>query len=671
MTRFRRSGLLEDERSSEDGVYAILYAVLVVVLLGMGAIVVDFAQVRQDRRLDRSATDAAVVGGVRALSPGNPTGASPYQACLSAWRYLSTTLAISTPGSACGNFASYDSGASVSSYCSATSAPWPAEIVDDRPVSGGRTVRIAWPIPYHSPGGPVSEFLTPEVAPGSVSQNFNDSVDGSVNGCDRLGVAVFEDEKFGLGSGIGARGTKTQVHSVARYKESPGSGQTIAALNILDLHACRALYASGQGAIRVFPDTTGGGGVIAVESDGTTDCSGGTKYVIDSSLNASALICALGPGENASNCATTLGGSIQSHALETPQFGKAYSPGKIHPVPIPEGGIYGWTPVTDDYGCATLTSSPPRPVRSCPNPRVPTPNYIKQLDSAYATGTPTTEYSPDPSYSGTSYGPFVRLANGTPIPGGVGNFSCSPSANMYVPPGNWFVDCSISAGANGVSIVFGGGHLVVNGGINISRQGACFAFNTPIAVPLPCPTVVNVGTATATTSTVPLRDGLIFVRGSAGITTGSNNTSILMPQTFVYQRPGGAFNVGGGEGIILWTAPGAGAPIAGTLRLDLQCIVAGVVQKACKDSRFSKLLYWNESTSGGSSIKGQAGFNLVGVFFDPRQDFEIAGLGRGEVDASAQFWINSLNNSGQGALNMRPDPALSVPRPFYSFHLIR
>ena len=83
----------------ESGVYAILYALLVVVVLGVAAIVVDLALMREGRASTRSAADSAAVAAASALNPIDPSKADPNKACLTAWKYLRAAISDLGDGS--------------------------------------------------------------------------------------------------------------------------------------------------------------------------------------------------------------------------------------------------------------------------------------------------------------------------------------------------------------------------------------------------------------------------------------------------------------------------------------------------------------------------------------------------------------------------------------------
>lgn len=648
----------------DDGVYAILYAVLVVVLLGMGAIVVDLAMVRQDRRLDRSAADSAALAGVSHLNTLGP-GASPYQGCLSAWAYIADSLGVAVPTGACGAFASYTTTAAVNAYCP-TPTSSPAEIVDDRNIPGDRTVRIAWPIPYHpGAGGVVSQFLTPEIAPGSVSQTFDTTVDGTEAGCDRMGVAIFEDETFGLGSGVGINGTTTQVHSVARFSIVDGPVEGVSALNVLNPTDCSSLITTGNGQVLVGAVVDGttvvGPGSIAVEAAGTNSTCNGGKKVIDPTTGAGSLVCASSVRLVGATSCDGLG-VIQSHALDpggnpaNAYSSAAVNSGVLKPTPTPEGFTHSWNPVTKLYGCNTTYLAP------CDLPPAPQPNYVALLEAAYKTsGTPTL-------YTG-SQAPYTSPYT---LPFGDASVLCGNTSTIkYLPPGNWYADCDITV-RNGGMVIIQGGNLVLGGDINVN-SGGCFVMNVPVET---CSGLTTNGAtdSTVTSSIPPLSDSVVYLRNGSIDTAGT----LVMPQTFVYSRSNAnnPVSVQSTE-LTLWTAPGAGAKNGnGRTMLEEACFdpTAAQVVKACMNSRFARMAYWSDypigKTPAPNNFAGQGSLNVVGVFFTPRGYFNFTG-GGAYAAAAAQFWADKLNVNGGAVLGLIPDAKFAIESPQGRTGLIR
>lgn len=685
MTRFLRHRLSCTAHSAQEGVYAILYAVLVVVLLGMSAIVVDFASVRSDRRSMRSATDSAVVGGAALLNTRLGAGATPFAACSRAWDYLELALKVKRLANTCSNFKIPPTPAGtpidIATYCAAAI---PAEIDDDTTI-GNRTIRVAWPIP--ATGG--SGFLNPDIAPGNVSQSFATDIDGPAtgdNGCDRLGTAIFEDAKFGLGGGIGASGTTTQVHSVARVDATGGPSEDVAALNVLNPVDCHTLVKTGNGKIIVGPTLLNGvvtgPGIIAAESfagdvdlngDGVikasdgekSDCGGGDAVMEVKGGNGS--ICA--SGSSITSCDGD--GVIESHALDGPNHARAYDAGSgtISPLPpVAEGGTHGYDPVTKFYGC-NMTRLPCTP---------PSINYIAELEAAYGGPATPTLYNSSQSPYVDPYGPTFTNT----YPGAVmGTFTartdiCNVAGLLVIPAGNWFADCPGDISVGGTLIVKGG-NLVARHGISIGN-GGCFVMNTNVTA---CPTTVVDGVtviatsgtgANITTFVPPAADAKVFLR------TGSitNNGTMAMPQTFVYAMGanGGALS-GNATVAPLWTAPGAGAVDgSGRTTLENDCLDAGVVNAACMNSRFARTAYWSDYAAPKSpnpnTFNGQGNLAYVGVFFTPLAYDNFTGGTAGQA-AAAQFWADKLNVNGSGTISLSPDARFAFTIPTARVRLIR
>jgi hypothetical protein len=643
------------ESDPDAGAYAILYAVLVVVLLGMGAVVIDFAQVRQDRRLDRSATDAASLGGVAFLDSTVQGGAQPHDACLRAWGYLSARLGVAVPAGACSNFNRFVVGnspyESPANHCAAT----PVVEIDDERTIGNRTFRVAWPIP--STGG--TGFLNPDIAPGQVTQPQNTAAspaptntDGYSNGCDKLGVAIFENQPFGLATAFGATGTTTQVHSVALIVPGAGGPDDAAALNVLNVNQCPTIRTTGTGNILVGPTLNNDGsiagpGIIAVEStgtkpNGTRGCSSSNDKTIDAGTSGTS-ICALA---NTSPTCVAPYGKILAHALDIdPANGHGYS-GNVFPTPMPEGLVHGYVPITHRYGCATLS-----------NCLAPTPNYIARLVAAYGgSGNPgSTVYDGSQAPYTTPAGSFTAPAE--LCPGG------KISGLHIIPSGYNYAGCDLKIGSTGVVIVQGG-TLVVNGDIEIDG-GGCFVMNSAAST---CPTAPAPGSAGAeiTTPVAPTSDAVIFVRGTGCPNPACINVagSIVWPQTFVYMGGTSPF-VYSGTTFSLWTAPGAGLrtpPVTGRTTLEQACYdsAQGKVVGKCLDSRFARLNFWTEHTSSSlnHTFTGQANLSIVGIFFAPNDLFNLSG-GQNLSAVAAQFWADRIDISGSGTLPLSPYLAFS------------
>jgi hypothetical protein len=656
---------------SDEGAYAVLYAILVVVILSFAAMVIDLAQVREDRRGDRVLADNAALAGADHLSLLD--GIKPYTACTTVLKYLGSQWGVATvPLGSCSVYQPYEP---LTAACN-TVIPAPVPFT---PVTlGSHTISLAWPVPDSSP------FMTsPDVKPGSVAQSTDSVVDGT-NPCLRLAVQISMSQGFSFATVFGATGTVLSDASVAINRLKAGNPNDIAALNVLNPHTCDAVTTSGQGEILVdktVDPATGqsGPGIIAVESDGhptsaSSNCPNNSPYVIDPNTNTASWICASGPGSGAviHSATTSLGtpvscngnGSIESHALDVSNGANSFNPARVTanlaPTPVPEGGTAGVKPVTDLYGCATV---------ACPSS---TP--IQQLVTAYGgAGQPTTAYAGvDNAFKFTA---FQTLNDGdllsTKVPAGVGTFQCN-SGSFYVPPGNWYVNCPDklrSPGFQANKAVFGGGTIVFAGSVQASNGD--IAFNVPLGSANTSLIGVTGTGASVTTTPGPLlgADAVVYIRGTAsvggnatvGALNGSGSYALWAPQTFIFLGGGspGFISFGAQSTSLVWTDP--------------QTLDCASSDTTCQEAGFKKLVLWSEcSCSGGTAqqLGGQGQTYLLGVFFTPYSEFDFTGQAT-YASGAAQVWADTLSMKGQGAVILQPDPDNAVKRPTSSSGLIR
>lgn len=647
-------------------------------LLGLGAIVVDFASVRQDRRLDRSASDSAALGGAFYLLPDATV--DPLKACKTAWGYLNATLQLGlSSGSIASNCSSF-SGLDVPTLCNAT----PSSEIDQDVIIGTRTIRIAWPIP--NTGG--SGFLNADIAPGNIAQPFDTSskaVDGSGEGCDRLGVAIFHHQDFALGSLLGSSGTDTQVHSVALASVTSNGTDVFAALNILNPIDCNTLRTTGAGKVLVSATTLNDGtlapGTIAVESTakrtnpGSGNCSSNSDHVINAN-GSNSLVCANGSLYTTFTCDTVMKGVIYSRAKFT-NPGNAYDlqdvlQGRLGPEPKVEPKVSGYTPVTKRYGC-NLTRLP-----ACVVPSGTQPNYVARLETAFDANPPTPYTATQAPYN-TTYPYTGAFRNATAL-GGCGTVSGTVTLPLkgvtvgaITSTGNWY--CPAGINVTGKLIVPQGNLVLQNGDLSVAN-GGCLIVNTTASA---CTTTNIVGSgATVTTNPAPTAEAMVYLKG--GNFAAANGSSFLMPQTFVYARgsSAGAISINATT-VALWTAPGVGTRDSGTMRTTLETAcydsVKAAVNENCMNSRFGRLAYWsdfNAPSTGPNKDTFQGGASslfVVGVFFTPTAYFNLAG--NSSLPIISQFWADILDVNGGARLPLTPSESAAVPIEIGNVGLIR
>ncbi|HEV2888769.1 MAG TPA: hypothetical protein VGX28_00175 [Frankiaceae bacterium] len=601
----------------EEGAYAILYALLVVALVSMCAIVVDLASLRENRRETRLATDAAALGAAAALETATP---NPRQACENAWSYVATNLRITVPATTgCTGFPT-----TVPSPCPAF---WPVAVG----ASGAYTVTVAWPVVNTS-----ALLTSPDAAPAgsTTSQPVDPRTDGT-EPCQRVAVSIAQRQSTAFAGLFGIDQSTTEVTSVARATLTSGTTGRLAALNVLEPTGCNVIDTGGQGSIEVGA-VGSQPGVIAIESSGREngiDCPRSSPWVVNAALNSSGShVRADGPSGPGT-------GRIDVYALNPAPTGnptQAYDPQVapprntiLMPAPTPLGLRSGATPVTNIYDCSAA--------RSCPRTRT---QYLTNLTSVFgasATGMPSPyaaagAFPTTPFQLWTSHPGFAALRDPCKV---------TNSDLVRVPAGNWYVDCPDLSVAG--TLVFAGGNVVTRGSISVSNFG-CFAMNVP-QLTATCPTVVA-GVVTPQAAA----EGILYLR-TGGFSKGAQS-SIVVERTFTYLK-NGAFSFGGGAGALYLRQP----------------LPSGMCSGTCAEARFDKIAVWSES-SADQSLGGQTNLSVTGIVFTPNSLFQYSGAGL-VVQTKAQFWARKIRLSGQGLLRMAPDASGGVDSPVSGVLLIR
>lgn len=543
----RRRGLTR----TDEGAYAVLFALLVVVLVGMAALALDLALVRESRAMTRSAADSAVIAAAAHLNDVALADSRPRDACLTAWGHLRSAFADLDDGTA---------------SCSSLPVTPPASCPTTPMVadwSGGRwQIRITWPVLDSS-----TLMTDPDTAPAYPTQALNTRVDGA-NPCSRIAVEVFRTNQLAFAGVLGVADSTTRAASVARSLVTGQISSVYAALNILDQTACDALTTNGQAGVTV--GTVLRPGVIAVESSATAPgnsspgCSNSNAAAIKPSTNVNNFIQAVGTGA-----------SIQSFAMNPAPLGnppKSFFqfPGpnsNITPTPVVLPERIGALPVTAVYSC-TAGCQPGGG------------NYIGGIESRYATGVPAGfTVLPDPAYPD-----FVCNQN-----------TASPA--VVLPAGNWYVNCSTLDVQT--TVIFRGGTVVTRGSISLGSANSCLSFNSPVTG-TSCPTY-DATSDPVTTTPAPVDDALLYLQ--SGHLTKVGGASLYLPQvmTYIANTGQGYVDLGGGTGTLVMTSPlGVGCPAS-----DLPCRYA----------KFYKLSLWSTSTQthsvGGQAILGMRGVMFI------------------------------------------------------------
>ncbi len=594
----------------DDGAYAILYALLLLVVLGVAALVVDGASLREDRRQSRLASDAAAVAGARALSP--LAAPNPRQACEDAWDYVLLNMgALPAPSSTgCGSFPT------------TVADPCPTTAHVGTGTTEGVTVTVTWPV---TDGSPLMEPNARPADAATTTQPIDPLVDGT-DPCERIAVSVEQvhEALFAALWGVGAN--TTSGTSVARAAVVPGDPQAVAALNVLNETTCNAVRTDGQGFIEIGA-VGGRPGIVAIESDGThagSGCPNNEPYVLNPALNNS------GAYVRADGAVAGDGkGIIQMYALNPSSDGDAADAFNasivppagtlLQPRPTPLAQRSGSAPVTNIYDC--------KADRDCK--RTPT-KYLTNLVAAYDRTSPV-PYSGSPApYDSGLTAPFQTF----------NNCEIKPQDKVLVLAGNWYVDCA-TLDVKGV-LVFAGGNVVTRGGVDVS---GCLALNVALTGTATCPSVTN-----GEVSSPVGAESVLFLR-SGNLTKGAQG-QVFLPRTFTYLKSG-SIGLGGGSGTLYWTNP---APTGGCTG-------------ACADARFGKLALWAES-SAEMQLGGQSALTLRGVVFTPNARFAYSGQPT-QHQTKAQVWADTLLVTGKSGLQLAPDPNDAVATDALNVALIR
>lgn len=609
------------ESRDERGSVVIFVAITLIVLLGIAALVIDLAIIRQSRAAGKSATDFASTAGAATLADEK----NPRAACVDAFLYFadnepSLSVSEADAAAAC---AAFPSGVA---DCDDASARNDANVVRT-----GFDVVVSWPI---QDGDPL-------LAPDAIGDPGQDPSSFDGRSCERIAVWARIERNLTFARIWGQQRGRTSVHSVGRgFLPDPYSDQP-AALVILDPTDCDALVARGSGSdgthpqieVKAVPVTENGEtiwqpGLIALDSD-ASDCGSG-EYVIRRDGSA-AWIEAEGTPDPPQNDGPdpAVRGAIQAVAMGTDPARVWQGPtanGIVDPEPTLRSAPVTRLPMDLRYNCGTT--------RNCAG-ATSAFGPIDTLRNEYGQGTGLTPAGP---YGGGFSDPRTLGLSGF-SPG-----SCSlggpPSTYVVVPAGNWIIDCALFEVTR--TLVFEGGNVIFTGGLRIAGSGQLHVnYDDPDNV---APVDLTPG---AGDSFVYIRDGSRTASGLGLDRAGG--TTIRLHQTFMLIEEGGV-RIEGEASNISWTAPCDDEP---------SCVGDGGVREDFED-----LILWAEDASAATwRIAGNGNMHISGIVFTPEADpFEIQGVGL-DAASKAQFWVERLDVAGNGNLVMVPDPTRTQPIP--------
>jgi Putative Flp pilus-assembly TadE/G-like len=265
----------------DRGAYAILYATLLTVMVGIAALVLDLANLRLDRRENRAAADSAAIAAAAELGQA---ASSPRDACEKAMHYAEANLGITTPGANTCAATFPVAEAQVTAACAAGTKLVAEDIASYPPGSApdrdNFRIEISWPVPDDD------RLMTdPDRENSTTIVQGVSAKDGKP--CARMGVEVIQRGEFVFAGIFGFSGQTTSSHSVGLTRVGE-TGDVPAPLVVLDRNSCDALVVGGGGSVVVAADPGGDfGGTITIDSDGSggdVGCNGG-KTVISAPSN--------------------------------------------------------------------------------------------------------------------------------------------------------------------------------------------------------------------------------------------------------------------------------------------------------------------------------------------------------------------------------------------------
>jgi hypothetical protein len=678
--------LADDER----GAVVIIVAAALVAMVVIAALVVDIGAIRADRRVNRSLTDVATRAGVGQLQFG------PWAGVCNARQYLlgnGRGFSSFDPGSEkWSNAANPATAYGVSPCANRSTVPYTTLCAPNTPSSWARFKATAL-------GGEV----TVEIQSGYVLPDPRFSEDAVIGGdigkpehgsCDNLAVIVTQLQRPLFAGVIGIDRTTTRVRSVARIN-SLTTVDYQPALLLLEQHDCNALQTGGSGTQVIAQPYQDHPGVIQVDSDGKGNCSqpilngqettapNGTKVGTILACSARTSNPTHGCNVASSNRSSRVGVFAKNFNFppgktEATLIGNQDAYADTNAIPSPLSGrrhidvAYRQTLVgLENTARSVLTGNSGRP-----------PGCAQVLNNS-CTGNGLTWFAigSGPSTQCPSLLLFqVALAVAQNV-----WFNCSltvatpltlAAADSYVVvTGRLDVNSALaisdprsiyiggeSSGGNPIGLQVGsGGVFAVNAGVGINAANLA---NSNLSI---CP----VQSANGNSTKMIVGDGAMKL-GSGGI--------IRFCQTFVDLASGfdklpsfdgappcdtpcsgyrGTIDIGSGA-FGEWSAPNVitgRRPNPGEMEAS---------------SPFEDLALWTESGGSGNSVSGQSGTKLAGIFFmGNAKPFNLAGGGSVPVLLSAQFISRTMRVTGNGTVNLVPNPFDSVPISVYTIMLVR
>jgi Flp pilus assembly protein TadG len=608
-------------RRDEQGAFIVIWALLIVALFTMVAIVIDLGQLRVTRRDNQSVSDFA------ALAAGEKLGSGQSQAaCNVAWNYLKANAKDLPTGA--------------TSPCSGSFV-----CPDPLPLNGTQ-------FPASGTGDYTIFFTYPVTKADIADARFTSGVgasDGSA--CERMGVTVKKVNATLFANVLGIKNLSTTTRSVV--KATILKEKTIPSLWLLDPDGCTSLDVSGGSQINVgkldnpaTPTDDAIAGLITIDSDATGSTCSNTKRSMEVQGNSSHVwaIPLTGATRGAISLKSMAPGASSCTGAACDQGD--VSSGRVAPQPTGAEERATRAPVDWVWNCKSTeggapvanpgsTVGPPSaypdfkgivPITNCTDYAIRDP-YIDQLRAFV-------------NPSGQMDTPFIPWTG----PGSLG-YSCAPNGLIETPAGtNVWINCANFSLGNGSTVRIKG-NVVMDGGLSMTN-GSTFEINvgnSPANFTGSCLGVVDAdGTQTVPPDLCPTESAasaawLYMRNGDMNITGGSIN----FRKTMVYLNNG-------------------------TVKLN----AAGPTWTSPDDGAFRGLSLWSEKETD-FSMAGNGTLDLEGTFFTPNAiPFKLTG-GGGFFPLQAQFISYHLDVSGGGLLNLVPNLGKGVSLPPRTGVLIR
>ena len=665
----------------DDGVTIILFALAMVAILFVVAIVIDFGNVRSSRQANKLSTDVAASVGLQKLAPnGIPL---PWQAVCESLTYLK----VNEPELLPFTITYMDGNENPVPLTPPADTPCADPALLERPCTPAtdptdpNEAKPTWAWIRATSGDRAFDIMSgygmPDPAfPEDHTEYAADAGEPAQGGCDQPAVLTSrtDDALFG---GIGNRTSYETVARTVGRVELGETGPVAIALVLLEQEDCQALNfaGGGSGGEIIVKGSTGRPGIIHSDSSGDGhDCNAG-RTVIVGKQNGGPRVRALSAPDDAnthgiaSTYAKSLGGTNDARWTSS-----RTAAGTEVWMCDPDSGAAGpSTCLTAPVGNARVTRTPAddRYLSDITDRRTEANAIFNQMP-----GTPT------------GYVSYTSVGGNCDVGGGDPNVTITALA---AGP-RLYVDCAtlevgggksvvIEAGITHVAfrgrighsgdglldirapqevLVWGGPGTAIDTGsqgrlrINANGAASCAARHTASPAPVAEVTemVIRTGGLAATGgASAWLCSTMLHLMGGNTSASPVNTSAGSYPAPYANSQDGN-FRVGGGGGV-QWTAPNTalGDPTLGSYR-------------------FEDLAVWSE-TQANNEVSGGGGTVLKGVFFLPNTGpgnapggLQITGNSSSIIQLDAQLWVRKLDHNGGPVLSMRANPADSIKVPF-------